>query len=158
MRYTLARRGIHRVADSVESMRREEGRQGLGRPGTFARFRQRVENSRDDLVSLLEGARRSGKRVVGYGATSKSTTVLNYCGIGPQLVEFISDTTPLKQGKLSPGMHIPVRPPADFSARYPDYALLFAWNHVEEIRAKERAFEASGGRWIAYVPEVRLLG
>jgi methylation protein EvaC len=98
-----------------------------------------------------------GKRVVGYGATSKSTTVTNYCGITPQHVEFISDTTPIKQGKLSPGAHIPVRPYSEFTRAYPDYALLFAWNHAAEIREKEQAFIAAGGRWIVYVPDVRLI-
>lgn len=105
-------------------------------------------------MEVLEAARRDGKRVVGYGATSKSTTVTNYCGITPEHVEFISDTTPIKQGKLSPGAHIPVRPYSDFQSNYPDFALLFAWNHAAEIREKEQAFIASGGRWIVYVPTV----
>ena len=94
--------------------------------------------------------------MVGYGATSKSTTVTAYCGITPDLVEFISDTTPIKQGKFSPGAHIPVRSYDAFNAKYPDYALLFAWNHAEEIMAKEQAFSAAGGRWIHYVPTVRV--
>ena len=76
----------------------------------------------------------------------------------PELVEFISDTTPIKQGKWSPGAHIPVRPYAEFVARYPDYALLFGWNHAEEIMAKEQAFVAAGGRWIVYVPNVAVIG
>jgi methylation protein EvaC len=95
---------------------------------------------------------------VGYGATSKSTTVTNYCGITPDLVEFISDTTPIKQGKLSPGAHIPVRPYDDFKTNYPEYALLFAWNHGEEIIEKESAFQEADGKWIVYVPEVKVLG
>ena len=106
---------------------------------------------------MLSELRARGKRVVGYGATSKSTTVINYCGITPAHVEFISDTTPIKQGKLSPGAHIPVRPYDDFVARYPDYAVLFAWNHAAEIREKETAFVAAGGRWIVYVPEVAIV-
>ena len=81
----------------------------------------------------------------------------NYCGIGPDLVEFVCDTTPTKQGKVTPGTHIPVRTPADFAADYPDYALLFAWNHAEEIMANEQAFRAAGGRWILYVPTVRIV-
>jgi methylation protein EvaC len=71
-------------------------------------------------------------------------------------VEFISDITPVKQGKFSPGMHIPVRPHADFAARYPDYALLFGWNHAQEIKSKETAFRRNGGRWIEYVPRVHI--
>ena len=96
-------------------------------------------------------------RITGYGATSKSTTVTNYCGITPDIVEYITDTTPGKQGKLSPGARIPVAPPEAFAANPPEYALLFAWNHAEEILAKERAFREGGGRFITYVPEVRIV-
>lgn len=95
--------------------------------------------------------------MVGYAATSKSTTVTNYCGITPELVEFISDTTPIKQGKYSPGAHIPVLPYDKFKENYPSHALLFGWNHAEEIMAKEQAFRAAGGRWIVYVPKVQVL-
>ena len=107
-------------------------------------------------MQTLEELRAQDKRVVGYGATSKSTTVTNYCGVTPAHVEFISDTTPIKQGKLSPGAHIPVRPYIEFTRQYPDYALLFAWNHAAEIRDKEKAFVAAGGKWIVYVPEVKI--
>jgi methylation protein EvaC len=108
-------------------------------------------------MQTLEAVRKDGKRVVGYGATSKSTTVTSYCGITTDHVEFISDTTPIKQGKLSPGAHIPVRSHADFAGAYPDFALLFAWNHSAEIREKEQAFLAAGGRWIVYVPDVKIV-
>ena len=116
-----------------------------------------VEWSREELIGLLRDVKAKGKRVTGYGETSKSTTVTNYCGITPDLVEFISDTTPIKQGKYSPGAYIPVRPYEEFLARRPDYALLFTWNHAREILAKERNFLDSGGRFIAYVPEVGIL-
>ena len=106
------------------------------------------------LDCLLKKLKQNGKRVVGYGATSKSTTVTNFCGIGPDLIEFISDTTPIKQNKFSPGTHIPVKPYQAFLDRYPDYALLFAWNHAAEIMERETAFTSSGGKWIMYVPQV----
>ena len=108
-------------------------------------------------MALLRSLKAQGKRVVGYGATSKSTTITNYCGITPDLVEFISDTTPIKQGTFSPGAHIPVRPDEEFGRKYPDYALLFAWNHAKEIMENEKAFRASGGKWIVYVPQVAIL-
>jgi methylation protein EvaC len=123
---------------------------------TFTAFRDRVERSRVELMALLERLRAEGRHVVGYGATSKSTTVINYCGITPAHVEFISDTTPIKQGKFSPGAHIPIKPSTAFAAAAPDYALLFAWNHAAEIRAKERAFTDGGGAWIVYVPRVEI--
>jgi methylation protein EvaC len=109
------------------------------------------------LVNLLQQQKKDGKRVVGYAATSKSTTILNYCDIGPDLIEFISDTTPIKQGKYSPGVHIPVYSYHKLQNKYPDSLVLFAWNHKEEIMAKEFSFLESGGEWITYVPHVSLI-
>ena len=108
-------------------------------------------------MKLLKELKLARKSVVGYAATSKSTTVLNYCGIGPDLVEYISDTTPIKQGKFAPGSHIPVRPYSEFKAKYPDYALLFGWNHAAEIMENEKDFKKAGGKWIVYVPKVQVL-
>ena len=129
-----------------------------GLPGatTLAEFGVRVRKIRDDLTGMLRQARAEGKRVVGYGATAKSATVTNFCGIGAELVPFVCDTTPAKQGRLTPGTHIPVRQPAAFADPYPDYALLVAWNHADEIMAKEQAFREAGGRWIQYVPDVHV--
>lgn len=157
MRYTLAHRGARPVTAAVQELRAREEQLRLHEHATFEQLRERIYRSRTELHALLTRLRAEGKRVVGYGATSKSTTVTNFCGLTPDLVEFISDTTPVKQGKLSPGAHIPVRPYADFASRYPDYALLFAWNHAEEILAKESAFIAAGGRFIVYVPTVRVM-
>jgi len=157
MRYILSRRGARPRTGAVAALLDRERLLGLHQRETFDRFRTRVERSRDDLMALLRRLRAEGRRVAGYAATSKSTTVINYCGITPDLVEYISDTTPLKQGKYSPGAHIPVRPYAEFQTRRPDYALLFGWNHAQEILAKEQAFRDAGGRWIVYVPTVQVL-
>jgi methylation protein EvaC len=157
MRYTLAPRGSRPATPRVAELLAQERVQGLDNPGTYLQFKQSCETSRAHLMQTLDKLGGLGKRVVGYGATSKSTTVTNYCGITPQHVEFICDTTPIKQGKLSPGAHIPVRPYSEFQCAYPEYALLFAWNHAAEIREKEQAFIAGGGRWIVYVPDVRII-
>jgi methylation protein EvaC len=154
MRYVFAREGRYPVAPAVPALLERERREGLHDPATYEQFRQSCEASRAALRGLLDRLRDEKKRVVGYGATSKSTTVTNYCGIGPEHVEFVSDTTPIKQGKLTPGAHIPVKPYAAFAADFPDYALLFAWNHTAEIFEKERAFKAAGGQWITFVPRV----
>ncbi len=158
MRYVITHEGMKEVSTAVIEQCAKEERLGLHSFGTFERLRQNIEYSRDQLMELLSNLRREGKRIVGYAATSKSTTVTNYCGIGPDLVEFISDTTPIKQGKYSPGAHISVRPYQEFCDNYPEYALLFAWNHAEEIMAKEQKFMESGGKWIVYVPRVQVLG
>ncbi len=157
MRYTLAPTGSRPANARVAGQLAKERTQGLDKAETYLEFKRNCESSRASLMRTLNGLRAQGKRVVGYGATSKSTTVTNYCGITPQHVEFISDTTPIKQGKLSPGAHIPVRPYTEFTRAYPDYALLFAWNHAAEIRAKELPFIAAGGRWIVYVPDVKVI-
>jgi methylation protein EvaC len=157
MRYVIGHQGAHPVTPAVVAQRQKEKALQLDRPETYARLRRNIEASRDELMATLRALKAQGKRVVGYGATSKSTTVTNYCGITPDLVEFVSDTTPIKQGKVSPGAHIPVRPYADFAARYPDVALLFAWNHGEEIMAKETAFRKAGGKFLLYVPEVKMV-
>jgi methylation protein EvaC len=157
MRYTLARKRARTVSPRVAVQMAKEKAQGLDRPEAYFAFGRNCENSRARLMETLETARREGMRVVGYGATSKSTTVTNYCGITPDHVEFIADTTPIKQGKLSPGAHIPVKPYSEFTRAWPDYALLFAWNHSAEIREKEKDFVAAGGRWIVYVPEVGIV-
>jgi methylation protein EvaC len=157
MRYTVAHKGAHAPTPAVAAQVARERELGLDRANTYDLLRKRIEANRAELLAELKRLKADGKRVVGYGATSKSTTVTNYCGIGPDLVEFISDTTPIKQGKLSPGTHIPVKPYADFAANPPDVALLFAWNHAEEILAKEAAFRANGGKFLVYVPEVKLV-
>jgi methylation protein EvaC len=157
MRYVIAHKGSRAASPSVAGQRTKEELLGLHKDETFRGLRQNIQRSRDALMRLLHDLKKQNKRVVGYGATSKSTTVTNYCGITTDLVEFISDTTPIKQGKFSPGAHIPVRPHEDFVADYPDHALLFAWNHAAEIMAKEENFRRTGGKWLIYVPRVEIL-
>ncbi|GAA3444530.1 class I SAM-dependent methyltransferase [Planomonospora venezuelensis] len=157
VRYTLARRGARTPAPAVAELLAAEEAAALSEPATLRRFAARVAHNRDRLVTLLTSLREQGARVYGYGATAKSATVLNYCGIGPGLVPLVTDTTPAKQGRLTPGSHIPVRGPEAFADPYPDYALLLAWNHAEEIMAKETGFGRAGGTWILYVPEVHLV-
>lgn len=157
MRYVIARTGEKPVSADVAKLKDREQYLGLDQVSTFSSLNDRIDSSREELTTLLRRLKKQGRRVVGYGATSKSTTVTNYCGIGPDLVEFISDTTPTKQGKFSPGTHIPVKPYEAFTSQYPDYALLFAWNHGEEIMAKEGRFKDRGGKFITYVPQVQVL-
>jgi methylation protein EvaC len=157
IRYTLARRGARRPTAAVTELLAAEDASGLADRATLRRFANSVDRVCDDLLALLHQLRAEGSRVVGYGATAKSATVTNYCGIDTSLVSFVCDTTPAKQGRLTPGAHLPVRPREAFSDPYPDYALLFAWNHAEEIMAKERSFREAGGKWIRYVPEVSVI-
>jgi methylation protein EvaC len=127
---------------------------GLCSSAAYQRFAARAAAIRDELADTIHRIVSNGKRIAGYGATAKSCTIINYCGPGPDEIEYIADVTPAKQGKLTPGAHIPVRSPDAFRSHPPDYAVLFAWNHEHEILEKEASFEAAGGRWITYVPHV----
>jgi methylation protein EvaC len=157
MRYTVAHRGQYSVSGSVDTLLAAETVLGLDQPVTFGLFRNRVEQLRNNMLSFLNECREQHKRVMGYGATAKSATAINFCGITREHVESITDTTIEKVGKFTPGAHIPVVSREAFLERYPDYALLFAWNHSNEIMCKESEFAARGGRWVTYVPEVRLV-
>ncbi|MFF8960003.1 methyltransferase domain-containing protein [Streptomyces sp. NPDC014894] len=157
MRYTTARAGERRPSEAVGRWLAREREQRLAERATYTSFGARAESNCLSLKSLLTDLRDQGKSVVGYGATCKSATVTNYSRIGPELVPFICDSTLEKQHRVTPGSHIPIRPSEAFSSPYPDYAVLFAWNHAAEIMAKEKEFTASGGRWILYVPDVHIV-
>ena len=98
-----------------------------------------------------------GKKVICYGAASKATTVFNYCGIGPDLIDYIVDTTTDKQGKLSPGMHIPVYPDKKLLEDQPDYALILAWNFADEIIQNNSKYQENGGKFIIPTPKPKIV-
>jgi methylation protein EvaC len=131
--------------------------QGLNDPKTYLQFKQNCEHYRIQLVNLLEQIRKKGQSISGYAATSKSTTITNYCKINTDLIDCIYDSTPIKQGKFNPGTHIPIRPHQEFNENYPDYAVLFGYNHSKEIFAKEQNFIEQGGKWIVYVPQIEII-
>ena len=143
--------------ESVEQNKTYEKILGLHKFKTFKRFAKCVQQSKKDLVRLLKQCKKQNKKVISYGATSKSTTVFNYCNIGPDLIEYITDTTPEKQHKLSPGMHIPILPPEEGFNDSVDFAYLGAWNFVQEISKKESKYVKKGGKFITHVPVVKFV-
>ena len=151
MRYVLCKKGIRNISENVINTIKVEKELGLDKRLTYERFKNNCEHSRDKIISKLKKFKKEGKKIVGYGATSKSTTILNYCNIGPDLIDFISDTTPIKQNKYTPGMHIPVKPYEDFLKYSPEIAVLFAWNHRKEIENKEKKFIENGGKFISHI-------
>jgi len=157
MRYTLGKIGQHQASPRVAQTLAKETDHGLGRVETFHAFAERVAANGQALKELLAGEVAAGHDVAAFGATSKSTTIYNYAGIGPDLISCIFDNTPLKIGKLSPGVHIPIIESDAFASQSPEVAFLAAWNHEGEILARNQAFSAGGGRWISHVPTVRFL-
>ena len=157
MRYTIAHKGIKTVSQNVIKLIDQEKKLGLDKKQSYLSFTDNVNKIKNDLINLLTKLKNDGKKVVAYGATSKSTTVTNYFGITPDLVECIYDTTPIKQNKFSPGAHIPVLPYDQFRVSDPDYVLLFAWNHATEIMKKESDYMGHDRHWITYIPNVKVM-
>jgi len=129
---------------------------GLDRFETYQVFTERVNKSKNDLVSMLKSLKLEGKKIISYGATSKSTTVFNYCGIDNSLIDYITDTTEDKQGKYSPGTHIPIVSPDEGFDESVDVAFLGAWNFKDVIMNKETEFIQGGGKFITHVPQVMI--
>ena len=127
---------------------------GVGRFETYEIFAERVSKSKKDLMNLIRKITDDGKRIMSIGATAKSTTVFNYCGIGKELIDVITDTTLDKQGKFSPGVHIPIMSREDVNILDYDYAFLGAWNFKDVIANKEREFVENGGKFITHIPTV----
>ncbi|GIH67781.1 class I SAM-dependent methyltransferase [Sphaerimonospora thailandensis] len=152
-RVTAGRRPMPVVAELVAL----EQERGLTDDSAYLEFAARTRRVLAGVGDLVRDLAARGKRVAGYGAPSKGTALLQFCGLGPREIEFCSDTTPLKHGKLLPGTHIPVRSPEQARSNPPDYYLLLAWNYAEEIIRKERRFLEDGGRFIVPIPEPRIV-
>lgn len=152
MRYVFAKKGSREIQPIVNEILKTEHDKNFHKEETYTKFKENCEMSKDRLVKLLKEAKSNGKTVAGYGATSKSTTILNYCEIGPDLIDYISDTTPIKQDRLTPGMHIPVKSYEYFQKNIPDVIILFAWNHANEIIAKEKDIIDKKVEWITHLP------
>jgi SAM-dependent methyltransferase len=148
IRLFAGHRGRRAVRDSVHALVGRELAAGLDRVDTYLRLAERVAACRERLVASLAALKAQGRRVAAYGAPAKGNTVLNYCGIGRDVLDFAVDDLPSKQGLFTPGTHIPVTSRAEVDRAEPDYLLLLAWNYSAAVKEKERAFLARGGQFI----------
>ena len=151
MRYVIARKNEHRISERVVEGLLMEKKNNLDNLESCLKFKKNCEKSKDKIISILEKFKNEGKQICGYAATSKSTTILNYCNLDKNTINFICDTTKEKIGKFSPGVHIPIVSTSHFHKNLPDVAYLFAWNHRKEIFAKEKNFINNGGKWVSHV-------
>jgi len=151
MRYVIARKNEHRISERVAEGLLMEKKNNLDNLESCLKFKKNCEKSKDKIISILEKFKNEGKQICGYAATSKSTTILNYCNLDKNTINFICDTTKEKIGKFSPGVHIPIVSTSHFHKNLPDVAYLFAWNHRKEIFAKEKNFINNGGKWVSHV-------
>jgi hypothetical protein len=150
LRWHVTRRGPVRA--EAEELLRAEREQGLTDFGYYREFGRRVDEIRSSLLELLRRLRAEGNTIAAYGAAAKGSTLVNYVGIGTDLVDFVVDRNVHKQGLYMPGSHLPVRAPEALLAEQPDYVLLLAWNYKDEVMAQQADYRARGGRFIVPIP------
>ncbi len=126
---------------------------GIDRPEFYAQFGDKVQRLRSEVVALLTELKSKGSRMAAYGASAKGSTLLNYCGIGADLLEFVADRSTVKQGLYTPGTHLPIKGPQALLEESPDHVLLLTWNFAEEILEQQAAYRQAGGKFIIPVPE-----
>ena len=150
MRYVVGRKHIHKIKKRVHRRLEYEKSKNISTFKGCMKFKKDCENSKKKLRKKINMILKSGKNIAGYAATSKSTTILNYCGINHKHINFICDTTKTKVGKFTPGTHIPIVNMSYYRKNIPDYTFLFAWNHKKEIFNKEKKL-LKKTKWIAHI-------
>ena len=157
-RVFVCRKGRHAVSARVADLIAQEQASGLHGTACLSRFAEAVQHNRRELTWLLHSMKRDGRRIAGVSAPAKGMTLLNYCRIGPELLEFVTEKAELKIGRFCPGTQIPVVSDAELDRGDIDYALLLAWNFAEEIMANLATFRARGGKFIVPIPVPTVVG
>ncbi len=158
LRVTASREDEQQPATSrVASLLAEEEHWGIHRAASYQPFAGRVGAIKRELVALLRRLKDEGRRIAAYGASAKGSTLLNYCGVGRETLDFVVDRNPAKQGKLTPGTHLPILPVNALLERMPDFVLLLTWNFKEEIIHQQREYVERGGRFIVPIPQVEIV-
>jgi len=141
-------------AASVAQVLRDEAEAGLLKLETYLSFQGRAEKVKNDFLAFLLEQKRAGKSVAAYGAAAKGNTLLNFAGVKPDLLPFVCDAAPAKQGKFLPGSHIPILPPEALAERRPDFVVILPWNIADEIKQQNAHIREWGGKFVAAVPEL----
>lgn len=149
--------GDHAVSRAVEVLRRAEENAGLSRLETYSNFEPRVRATKRHLLDFLITAKQNNKSIAAYGAAAKGNTLLNYCGVRGDFIDFVVDRNPHKQGRFLPGTHVPVLAPDHVKTTRPDYLLILPWNIRNEIIEQMSFIREWGGKFVVPVPSVRIV-
>ncbi len=146
------------IDKAVNEFMQKEKKFGLDKLSTYKKFAERPPLVKKELIKMLLDLRKKGKTIVAYGASAKATTLLQYCNIGSDLIDYIVDDAPSKQGKFTPGTHIPIVSAETLKEKKPDYIVITAWNYAKNImEVKEKWFKESGGKFIIPIPEPKIV-
>ncbi|MEQ1498207.1 MAG: class I SAM-dependent methyltransferase [Novosphingobium sp.] len=147
----------HPASSAVQAMLTREQTAGVTDPAWYARLAAEAERIKLDLLEFLISARRNGRRVAAYGAAAKGNTLLNYAGVRADLVDFVCDAAPSKQGRFLPGSHVPVLAPTALAEHKPDFVLILPWNIAAEVLASQGHIADWGGKFLVAVPALKFL-
>jgi hypothetical protein len=145
------------ITDKVAALINREAKAGIERVDTYDHYAAQVKTTKFKLLRFLIDAKEQGKTVVGYGAPAKGNTLLNYCGVGTDFLDYTVDLSPYKQNTFLPGCHIPVYHPDKLKETKPDYVLILPWNLREEIMGQTAFIRDWGGKWVVPIPEVKVI-
>ena len=146
------------ISSTVVELSEAEKKKGFDKVETFLSYAQKVNNTRSQLLALLDDLKSKGKTIIGYGASGRGTTIMNYCGIDNHYLDYVVDDAPAKHGFFTPGTHVPIKP-WDFikQSKSPDFALLFAWSFINEVKKKRSDYLKRGGKFIVPLPVVEVV-
>ena len=155
--YIKKKQALYNINKSIKTQKKIEIKNGLHKFSTYKKFANRVKLSKEKLIGLINRINKKNKKIAGYGATAKAVTVLNYCKIDHKNIKYFVDTTPEKQGKLVPGVKIPIKKYSKLLKTKVDYVFLGAWNFKNEIFKKEKKFLSNNGKFITHVPFPKII-
>jgi len=148
---------VFKISSSVKKIKDLEKKQGLHKKDIYLKFGKTPIKIKKDLREFIQKLKKQNKKIVGYGASAKGNTLLQYCGVDSSMIDYIVDTAPSKQGKYTPGSHIPIYGTEHLKKNTPDYVLLLAWNYADSIMAKEKWLTEKGVKFIKPIPNVKIL-
>jgi len=143
---------------TFEDMMKYEKAKGFDRVETYLDYAERVRGTKEELLEILESIKKEGRGIIGYGASGRGTTIMNYCGIDQRYLDYVVDDAPAKHGFFTPGTHVPIYPwEHTKQTKFPDYTLLFAWSFINEVKKRREDYLREGGKFIIPLPKVSVV-